>query len=49
MKGSLIAGIVRILWGKGECVYYIGGAEVLPPPLKGQEERETLEMLEKGS
>ena len=30
-------------------VHYIGGTDVLPPPLKGQEERETLEALEQGS
>ena len=30
-------------------VYYIGGSDVLPPPLKGQEEQETLEALEQGS
>lgn len=29
-------------------IYYIGGADVLPPPLKGQEEQETLEALEQG-
>ena len=32
-------------WG----IYYIGGSDVLPPPLKGQEELEALEMLEQGS
>lgn len=30
-------------------VYYIGGSDVLPPPLKGIEEQETLEKLEQGS
>ena len=30
-------------------VYYIGGAEVLPPPLKGQEEQDALLALEQGS
>lgn len=29
-------------------IYYIGGSDVLPPPLKGEEERRTLEALEKG-
>ena len=29
-------------------VYYIGGSDVLPPPLKGQEEQEALEGLERG-
>ena len=30
-------------------VFYIGGSDVLPPPLKGKEEMEALESLEKGS
>ena len=29
-------------------IYYIGGADVLPPPLKGQEEQNTLIALEQG-
>ena len=29
-------------------VYYIGGTDVLPPPLKGQEEQNTLAALEEG-
>ena len=31
-----------------EGVYYIGGSDVLPPPLKGEEERLTLEALARG-
>ena len=30
-------------------IYYIGGADVLPPPLKGEEEQEKLLELEQGS
>ena len=30
------------------CVYYIGGSDVLPPPLKGEAERQALEKLESG-
>ena len=30
-------------------VYYIGGADVLPAPLKGKEEQDALEALEQGS
>lgn len=35
---------------QGRCrgVYYIGGSDILPPPLKGSEEREALEALESG-
>ena len=29
-------------------LYYIGGSDVLPPPLKGQEELSALEALERG-
>jgi len=29
-------------------IYYIGGSDVLPPPLKGQAEQEALEALERG-
>lgn len=29
-------------------VFYIGGSDVLPPPLKGEEERAALEQLEQG-
>ena len=32
-----------------QSIYYIGGSDVLPPPLKGEEERLALEMLEQGS
>ena len=30
-------------------VYYIGGSDVLPPPLKGEQEKQALEELEQGS
>ena len=30
-------------------IFYIGGTDVLPPPLKGTEEQQTLEELERGS
>ena len=30
-------------------VYYIGGSDVLPPPLKGEQEKKALEELEQGS
>ena len=29
-------------------IFYIGGSDVLPPPLRGQQERDALEALEKG-
>ena len=30
-------------------IYYIGGADVLPPPLKGQEEQDALDQMEEGN
>ena len=32
-----------------ENIFYIGGSDVLPPPLKGQEEQDALAALEQGS
>lgn len=34
---------------KEESVYYIGGSDVLPPPLKGREEQDALNALGQGS
>ena len=34
--------------GKQRAVFYIGGSDILPPPLKGEEETRTLEALEAG-
>ena len=33
---------------KEHSIHYIGGSDVLPPPLKGQEEQEALEALQRG-
>ena len=42
--------LIRKLWGtQPQGLYYIGGNDVLPPPLKGQEEKSMLEKLEQGS
>lgn len=32
-----------------QSIYYIGGSDVLPPPLKGQDEQDALTLLEQGS
>lgn len=45
---GILAFLVKIGWIKQENVYYIGGADVLPPPLKGAEEQAALEALEQG-
>jgi len=34
--------------GKENSIHYIGGSDVLPPPLKGQEELDALEALQRG-
>lgn len=39
----------RLGFVQDEALYYIGGSDVLPPPLKGQQEQEMLEALEQGS
>ena len=41
--------LVRIGLLQPDTVYYIGGSDVLPPPLKGQEEQKALEALEQGN
>jgi len=40
--------IVNMPWVRQETIYYIGGADVLPPPLKGEQEQAALEQLEQG-
>jgi len=35
-------------WVKRGSIHYIGGSDVLPPPLKGEEERIALEALQQG-
>lgn len=47
--------IERLRWilawlgfGKAKGVFYIGGTDVLPPPLKGKEEQDALQALEQG-
>ena len=46
MIGWLTAILKRIISGGG--IHYIGGADVLPPPLKGMDEQLALEALERG-
>ncbi len=48
MTKQLVAFLVRIGFIQPEPVYYIGGADVLPPPLKGEEEQTALAALEQG-
>ena len=49
MKEKLFALLVKIGFIRGDGIYYIGGTDVLPPPLKGTEEQNALIALEEGS
>lgn len=40
--------LLRLGLAKKESVYYIGGADILPAPLKGEQELSALEALEQG-
>ena len=40
--------LIRIGFIQPETVYYIGGSDILPPPLKGDEELQALTELEQG-
>lgn len=46
--GKILNLIVWMIGCRGNGLFYIGGADVLPPPLKGQEEQDALEGLEQG-
>ena len=48
MKQKLFDFLMKLGIIRKQCVYYIAGADVLPPPLKGEEEQEALEALERG-
>ena len=49
MMGNVCVLLKRFFVQRIYPVYYIGGADVLPPPLKGQEEQTALVDLEQGS
>ena len=38
----------KLTFLKKNSIHYIGGSDVLPPPLKGQEELDALEALQRG-
>ena len=41
----IIPDIRTLIFGSGKEIHYIGGAEVLPPPLEGVQEREMISCL----
>ena len=49
MKERLMALLRRLGMAEGSAVYYIGGSDVLPPPLKGEQEQTALQQMEEGS
>ncbi len=49
MTQSIWNFLSRLGIAAGNGVYYIGGSDILPPPLKGEEEQQALEQLEQGS
>ena len=49
MTVKLLVFLIRIGLLKHKSIYYIGGSDILPPPLKGEEERRALADLEQGS
>ena len=48
MKEKLLAWLQKLGLLRPAPLFYIGGADVLPPPLKGTEEQQALEALEQG-
>ena len=46
MMEKMWAFLERLGWLRHQPIYYIGGSDVLPPPLKGQEEMDALVRLE---
>ena len=48
MMGKILDLLNWMRNGKTAGIFYIGGTDVLPPPLKGREEQDALEELEQG-
>ena len=48
MREKLYEILVRLGFLQVRGIYYIGGSDVLPPPLKGEQEQQALEALEQG-
>lgn len=46
MMFRMVTSVRKLLFGKRGEIHYIGGAEVLPPPLDAEEEGRLLELLE---
>ena len=46
MKNKIISILIKLGIIKPEGIYYMGGVNVLPPPLNAEEENELLQKLE---
>ncbi len=46
--GKLLDFLTKIGLIPKESIFYIGGSDILPPPLKGQDEQDALTLLEQG-
>ena len=44
-KLRVIPDIKSLIFGSGKEIHYIGGADVLPPPLEGEKESEMIRRL----
>ena len=45
---KIVPNLPEMLFGKQQEIHYIGGSEVLPPPLEAEEEALAIERLESG-
>jgi RNA polymerase sporulation-specific sigma factor len=48
MKECILEFFAKLGLGSQQAIYYIGGSDVLPPPLKGHQETQALNALERG-
>lgn len=48
MKEKFLKLLVKLGLFRGNAVYYIGGTDILPPPLKGAQEQQALAQMESG-
>ena len=48
MKNVVLSLLQKLGLVRENAIYYIGGTDVLPAPLKGEQEQEALELLEQG-
>ena len=48
MISAVFSFVIRLIFGDNGTLYYICGTDVLPPPLKGEQERKALEALDRG-